>query len=67
MKYKYIVIKDDASTIHKTLRDVGDIIGKDHTTISKLFKYKHFIEIDDYIIYKFNWVNRPPPTIVKFN
>ena len=67
MKYKYLLISNEQPSLHKTLKDISKIINKDYTTISRNFKNKHFISIDDFIIYKFKWTNPPPPTVVKFN
>ena len=67
MDHKYIIFYDNTITKHKTLKDVSNYINKDNTIVSRKFKHKHFITIDNYTIYKLNWNNPPPPTIVKFN
>ena len=68
MDHKYIIFHNNNTiTKHKTLKDVSDTINKDNTSISRKFKHKHFITIDDFTIYKLNWTNPPKPTIIKFD
>lgn len=67
MDHKYIIFHNNNITKHKTLKDVSDTINKDNTYISRKFKHKHFITVDDVTIYKLNWTNPPKPTIIKFD
>ena len=67
MKFKYLLINNEKPSLHNTLKDISIAIYKDQTNISRLFKKKHFITIDNIIIYKLNWNTKPEPHIVRFD
>ena len=66
-KFKYLLIDNESPSLHNNLYEIETITNINHTQVSKKLKNKHFIEIDDFIIYKLCWKNKPPPIILRFD
>ena len=60
IRYKYLVIcNDNVPTLHTSLREMGDAIQLNYSTISKHLANKNYCYIStqdgDYVIKRLNW------------